>query len=86
MVVLYDDSHRHVHCESGCFSHRYILNTFTNGTMQDPLYSDAYSDPSLSVTRMKVGIEKVEDLLNQKALKWGTVAGTSPITLMEVQH
>ena len=34
------------------------------------------------VTRMKVGIKSVEDLLEQNKLRWGTVSSTSPETLL----
>ncbi|KAL5271529.1 hypothetical protein ACHWQZ_G001969 [Mnemiopsis leidyi] len=36
----------------------------------------------LTVTRMRVGINGVEDLLYQNKLKWGTVSSTSPQTLL----
>ncbi|XP_063689603.1 glutamate receptor ionotropic, NMDA 1-like isoform X2 [Bolinopsis microptera] len=35
-----------------------------------------------TVTRMRVGINSVEDLLYQNKLKWGTVKSTSPQTLL----
>nr|AHA51397.1 ANF_receptor domain-containing protein [Hormiphora californensis]AQX17748.1 ionotropic glutamate receptor [Hormiphora californensis] len=37
----------------------------------------------LTVTRMKAGIEDVEDLLTQNKLKWGTVNSTNPETLLK---
>jgi len=66
-----------------CMSGRVILSVWWFFMMILIAMYTANLAAFLTVTRMKVGIEKVEDLLNQKELEWGTVADTSPITLMQ---